>query len=297
MRSRRSPAALASFHERLWRHGQASVAFTCLPSVAGKLSAAGVPVVAVQPTGDAIRSALRTATLLGAYRKLAEAQLAVVVVEVPALRDAAARRGAARYSREELRLTVHRFLVQEAERMHAAVSPLGDHGFLVTATRGSLAAATDGLRVAPFTSRARSELGIVIEAGVGLGRTAQDAEAQARAMLVTHRAGASGRPGPPDAGGRALVPAPRQPDEGSARRRGLETLARLADCLPAGETPLAVDAETASRLLSVTPRTARRLLHTLAADGLAWPLPPGRTPQPGRPRQLYRLLVEKLEQR
>jgi predicted ArsR family transcriptional regulator len=58
-----------------------------------------------------------------------------------------------------------------------------------------------------------------------------------------------------------------------------------------------VDAETASRLLSVTPRTARRLLHTLVADGLAWPLPPGRTPQPGRPRQFYRLLVEKLEQR
>jgi hypothetical protein len=292
-----SPAALASFHERLWRHGQASVAFTCLSSVAGKLAAAGVPVVAVQPTGAAIRSALRTATLLGAYRKLAEAQLAVVVVEVPALRDAAARRGAARYSREELRLTVHRFLVQEAERMHAAVSPLGDHGFLVTATRGSLAAATDDLRAAPFTSRARSELGIVIEAGVGLGRTARDAEAQARAMLATSRAGVGGRPGPPGAGGQALVPAPRQPDEGSARRRGLETLARLADCLPAGETPLAVDAETASRLLSVTPRTARRLLHTLAADGLAWPLPPGRTPQPGRPRQRYRLLVEKLEQR
>jgi hypothetical protein len=167
----------------------------------------------------------------------------------------------------------------------------------VTATRGSLAAATDGLRVSPFTSRARSELGIVIEAGVGLGRTAQDAEAQARAMLVTSHAGASGRPGPPDGGGRALVPAPRQPEGGSARQRGLETLARLADSLPAGETPLAVDAETASRLLSVTPRTARRLLHTLAADGLAWPLPPGRTPQPGRPRQLYRLLVEKLEQR
>jgi hypothetical protein len=292
-----SPAALASFHERLWRRGQTSVAFTCATSVAGRLSAAGVPVVAVRPTGAAIRSALRTATLLGAYRMLAEAQLAVAVVEVPALRDAAARRGAARYSREELRLTVHRFLVQEAQRMHAAVSPLGDHGFLVTATRGSLSAATDGLRVSPFTSRARSELGITIEVGLGLGRTAQDAEAQARAMLVSSQAGASGCPGPPDAGGRALVPAPRQPAGATARRRGLETLARLAGSLPAGETALAVDAETASRLLSVTPRTARRLLHTLVADGLAWPLPPGRTPQPGRPRQFYRLLTEKLEQR
>ena len=88
-----SPAALASFHERLWRRGQITVAFTCLQSVAGRLTAAGVPVVAVAPDPAAIRSALRAAALLGAYRRLEEAQLAVAVVEVPALRDAAPRRG------------------------------------------------------------------------------------------------------------------------------------------------------------------------------------------------------------
>jgi len=53
-------------------------------------------------------------------------------------------------------------------------------------------------------------------------------------------------------------------------------------------------AETAGRLLSVTPRTARRLLATLVDEGLAWPLPPSRSPQPGRPRQAYRLVIEKL---
>jgi predicted ArsR family transcriptional regulator len=92
------------------------------------------------------------------------------------------------------------------------------------------------------------------------------------------------------------VPAPRQPAGTAGRLRGLETLARLADKLPASAAGLAVDAETASRLLSVTPRTARRLLHTLAEEGLAWPLPPSRTPQPGRPRQFYRLVTENLEQ-
>jgi hypothetical protein len=64
----------------------------------------------------------------------------------------------------------------------------------------------------------------------------------------------------------------------------------------AGDTqqPLIVDAENAGKMLGVTPRTARRLLRTLVEEGLAWPLPPNRTPQPGRPRQLYRLIVEKL---
>jgi hypothetical protein len=194
---------------------------------------------------------------------------------------------------------VHRFLVQEAQRMHASVSPLGDHSFLITATRGSLAAATDGFRVPPFTERARSELGIAVEVGVGMGRTAQDAEAHAHAALSRSHTGPGTRGFALDREGHALVPAPRHPAAAAPanRPRGLETLARLADKLAAAEGALVVDAETAGRLLGVTPRTARRLLHSLVEDGLAWPLPPSRTPQPGRPRQFYRLVTEKLERR
>jgi hypothetical protein len=290
-------ATLAAFHERLWRHGQTSVAFTCLESVAQRLTAAEIPVFVVRPTSSAIRAALRTATLLGAHRRLEEAQLAVVVVEVPTLRETA-RRPAPRQSQEELRLTVHRFLLQEAQRMQASVSPVGDHTFLVTATRGSLSGATDGFRVPPFSDRARSELGIAVEVGVGLGRTAQDAESHARAALARSHTGTGNRGFALDRDGYALVPAARPPAAGPAGRpKGLETLSRLADKLPDDDGAHVVDAETAGRLLGVTSRTARRLLHTLVEEGLAWPLPPNRTPQPGRPRQFYRLVTEKLEPR
>jgi len=291
-----SPAVVASFHERLWRRKQTSVAFTCLQSVAARLSAAGVPAFTLRPTGNDIRVALRTAALLGGYRRLEDAQLVLAIVEVPALRDGG-RRASPRQSREELRLTVHRFLVQEAQRIHAAVSPTSDHGFLIVATRGSLARATDGFRVPPFAERARSDLGITIEVGIGLGRTAVEAEAHARASL--------GRVQPPGAirgfaSGRdsqAPVSAPRLPEAGARRSRSLETLARLAEKLAETDANLVVDAETAGQLLAVTPRTARRLLHILVEEGLAWPLPPNRTPQPGRPRQFYRLVVEQLDPR
>jgi hypothetical protein len=287
-------AALAAFHERLWRRSQTSVAFTCLESVADRLTPAGVPVWVIRPTGSAIRAALRTATLLGAHRRLEEAQLAVVVVEVPTLRETA-RRPAPQHSQEELRLTVHRFLLQEAQRMQSAVSPVGDHTFLVTATRGSLSGATDGFRVPPFSERARSELGIAVEVGVGLGRTAQEAEAHARAALARSHAAPGARGFALDREGYALVPAPRAPAAAPpGRPKGLETLSRLAGKLPDDDGAHVVDAETAGRLLGVTPRTARRLLHTLVEEGLAWPLPPARTPQPGRPRQFYRIITEKL---
>ena len=76
---------------------------------------------------------------------------------------------------------------------------------------------------------------------------------------------------------------------------GIETLARLAGRLEGSDTALVVDAETA-RLLGVTSRTARRLLRGLVDEGFAWPLPPSRAAQPGRPRQFYRLITEKLDE-
>jgi hypothetical protein len=171
-------AAIASFHERLWRLGQTSAAFTCVEQVARRLTTVGVPVVRLRPTDLAISSALQVATLLAWLQVLTDSQLAVVAVEVPALR-ANSRRPAPRQASEELQLTVHRFLVREAQRIQATVSRAGDHGFLVLATRASLASAGDP----PFAARARAALGIVLDVGVGVGRSEHEAEARARQAL------------------------------------------------------------------------------------------------------------------
>jgi len=294
--SRDEPGAtgtIAAYHERLSRQGATTGALTCLPAVAERLQAANVPVIRIRPTSAAVRTALHTAALLGAHHRLEESQLTVVLVEVPTLREPV-RRAAPRYWRDELRLSLHRLLVQEANRINATVWPIDDHSYLVTATRGSIAAATDGFRVLPFAARIRDELGLAVEVGVGMGRTTHDAESHARAALARTQAGKQAQGFAVDREGRALIPAPRMPPAGATalKPKGVEVLARLAAKLEGGDT--VVDAEGAGKMLGVTPRTARRLLRTLVDEGLAWPLPPNRTPQPGRPRQLYRLIVEKL---
>lgn len=291
-----TPAAVAAFHERLWRRGATTVALTGVHSVSERLRQTGVPTLRMRPTGAAIRTSLQTAALLGAHHRLEDAQLAIVMIDVPTLRDAS-RRSAPRYWRDELRLSINRILVQECQRMHATVWPVDDHTFLVTATRGSTAAASEGFRTPPFVERVRSELGVAIEVGVGMGRTAQDAESHARSALARTQATRQAQGFAVDREGRALVPTPRVPPRASPARRpkGLDVLSRLAERMSDREGPLVVDAESAGEMLDVTPRTARRLLRTLVEEGLAWPLPPNRTPQPGRPRQLYRLIVEKLE--
>ncbi|MBG0814098.1 GTP cyclohydrolase IIa [Planomonospora sp. ID82291] len=293
--SRDEPGAagtIAAFHERLARQGSTTGALTCLPAVAERLQAADVPVVRVRPTSAAVRTALHTAALLGAHHRLEESQLTVVLVEVPTLREPV-RRAAPRHWRDELRLSLHRLLVQEANRINATVTAIDDHSYMVTATRGSVATATEGFRVLPFAARVRDELGLAVEVGVGMGRTTHDAEAHARAALARTQTGKQVQGFAVDREGRALVPAPRTPlHGGTAKPKGVEVLARLAAKLENGDT--VVDAEGAGKMLGVTSRTARRLLRTLVDEGLAWPLPPNRTPQPGRPRQLYRLIVEKL---
>jgi hypothetical protein len=291
-----SQAALAAFHERLWRMGETSVALTCLESVSRRLARAGVPVVSLRPTDGAIRMAVWNAVLLGGHHRLEAAQFTLVVVEVPRLREAA-RRALSRYSRDELRLTVHRFLISEAQRIQGIVTQADDHSFLIAATRGALAAVTGDFSQIPFAERARAELGITIEVGMGMGRTAQEAETHARAALIRSRSGGAGPALALPREGHSLVPPPRRatPPALRAPSRGIETLARLASRLEGSDTALVVDAETAGRLLGVTARTARRLLRGLVDEGLAWPLPPSRAAQPGRPRQFYRLITEKLE--
>lgn len=291
-----STGQLTSFHEGLWRRKATKMAITCVRGVAERLDAIGVPTIRLRPTNSGVRSALQTAGLLGAHHRLEEAQLGVVVVDIPTLRDST-RRSTPRYWRDELRLSLHRLLLQEAHRINATAHPVDDHTFMITATRGSLVAATEGFRQPPFVERIKTELGIAIEVGIGMGRTTQDAEAHARAAL--NRAQASRQSFAVDREGRSLVPAQRAPQRPGAaeplRTKGRETLLRLSEKIAEEEAPLVVDAENAGRMLGVTPRTARRLLRTLVEEGLAWPLPPNRTLQPGRPRQLYRLIVEKLD--
>jgi hypothetical protein len=302
-------AAMASFHERLWRLGQTSAAFTCLEQVANRLADAGVPVVRLRPTDQSIRSALQVATLLASHQVLAESQLAVAIVEVPALRHSS-RRPAPRHATQELQLTVHRFLVREAQRIQGTVSQLGEHAFLIMATRNSLAAAGDP----PFAAAARNALGVTLDVGVGTGRSEHEAEAQARLAMgqAAHGragvgfAGRAGRsraatvelPGMADFARQLQdarpAPAGRGAADSLSRIRALETLSRLAQKLAADAAPV-VDAELTGQLLSVTPRTARRQLRALVDEGLALPLPPTRRQHPGRPRLAYRLVVEKLE--
>lgn len=293
-----SAAEFAAFHTRLYRKGRTTAAVTTVSSVARELERAGVPTLRTIPTTASLRTALHTAAMQGAGSRLQDGQLATVVVELSTASSAAA--APSRYWQQELKLSLHRILLGELRPMGATIRNLGQNSFIVHTTYGALGHATSDYQVAPFLERIERELGAPVVIGVGLGPTAWDAETHA--LFAVERARQSGGPAAfmTSADGSAIMMPTRRrrgaPDRPAAvGDKEARTLERLVGSLPPDDSgPLIVDADQVAAALSISPRTARRMLQSLVASGLAWPMPPARSVTVGRPKQLYRLVAEKL---
>lgn len=296
-----SVARFADFHIDLYRAGKTTAAVTTVSSVARRLQRAGVPALRTIPSTSLLRSGLHAAAMLGAGSKLQDSQLATIVVEpVTAGRQVVS--GPANYWQQELRLSLHRILLSSVRRMGATIRDLGHDGFIVHTTYGALAEVTHDYRVAPFLERIDEELGVAAAVGIGLGATARDAESHALSALERARHG-----GGPAAcligmdGNVLTLPAharrgmPTADTEDHADGKATLSLSRLVDRLDTpAEGPVVVDADQVAKAMQVSQRSARRNLQALVAQGLAWPMPPARPTSVGRPKQLYRLITEKL---
>lgn len=292
------------FHRSQLSEGSCELALTTFSELQRQLEVAGLPVRRMRPTRSTVRQSLATALLLARGSRMHENQIAMLAVQLPPIGDGTPE-GPSNYWHQELALSVHRFLLEEIRHSGAILRTRSDSQFMITTTRGGLDEITSGLLVAPFLARCRSQLGLDLRVGVGLGTTAQQAERHAlsgldvaarapdHATLVeltgTHRllpAAEPHGPQPPRHSGRAadhlrtLVAARRNSNTDTYR--------------PDDAAELTVDVEDAASILGVTSRSARRICKTLVEAGLAWPTTPVRSPNGGRPRQQFRLLADKV---
>jgi hypothetical protein len=285
------------FHRALYERGATSAALTTVKSVAERLSAAGVPAFRMVPPANTIRIALNTAALLGAGNILGDSQIVIVVVQVsPASRPVSS--GPQNYRHLELILVLHQLLLSEVGDLGVALTQRDADTFVITATRGSMAQLTDRLRSTSFVDRVRSETGMVVDLGIGVGETPRAAEEHAYAALSRARDSDEAKVYlvRPDGSavplaGRSDQAGPSEPPTG--RSKAAETLSRIVGVLPLEPgVPVVVDAEMVAEGLSVTPRSARRMLASLVDAGMAWPMPSLQSSRSGRPRQQFRLVSE-----
>lgn len=293
------------FHLAQHAAGDTCAALTCRRAVYDELVEHDVPAFRIVPTGHSIRSALTTAALLASGSRAEHSRLALCVVDVDQV-GPVGRATPSTHWMQELRLNLHRVLLGQAQQLNATLVPLTPDQYLLVTTFGDLEAATDGFRSAPLLDEVDEQLGLRISVGIGAGRSAHDAEQAAYQALAHarsrggHRAMVLGEDDVllalprPDSALRLLDTRTQAASGGAAGSDGPQesarrTLEKLRDALGDTSGHAVVDAAHAADLLSVSPRTARRLLQTLLDQRLAWPVASDDGPARGRPRRRFRL--------
>jgi hypothetical protein len=184
------------------------------------------------------------------------------------------------------------------------VTRRSDTLFLVTTTHEGLDLLTERLQTAPFMTMITASLGVPVAVGVGVGPTARGAEANALGAVEESLAGKGTFAVYRDSGGESIELPPGSPEtlriettpDGDATidERLRTIMVKLVEHAEQDQ-PVIADVEAVASAMDVTPRTGRRMLKDLVSAGLAWPLPSAPSAGGGRPRQLFRLLTEKLE--
>ena len=287
------------FHREAQESGQATCALTTIIEVEEALAGAGLPVVRITPTVATVRGAVESAIAQARGTRMEEQQIAFIVVQLisPATDGAPA---ASTYWQQQGSLDVHRVLIDEARSVGGTVARRSDTEFVVTTTAGGVGRLTGQLMWAPFLQTVRTRVGIPVAIGLGTGRSAHAAEANAFTALEASARAEGTQVVLIDADGEhtglgldeAAPVASRSPavDKAAALAARLARGVSDGESHPATQPYLEVGAEEVARALGVTPRSGLRTIKQLVEAGYAWPLPPQVAPTGGRPRQRFRLL-------
>lgn len=268
---------VVAFHRRARAEAQAKLAITCLGS-AFRVLDQEMSAVRLAPSRHSIRAALRHLTLTLTSLRTGDAQVAIGLVDLDGATDASLRRNIA--------------------VLGGTLAQLDD-GYLIVSTAGLLERATDHYHRLPLLEQL-AERHERVHVGLGVGRTAAEAESLARRAL-----GRSHAAGPTTAavaladdtdiilGASGTGPPTVKPENLSllARRAGLnrDTLRRLKDLVAARSLDEGLTTNDVAGHLGVQQRTARRIVKRLERAGIAEPLGALHDGRSGRPRIVYRL--------
>jgi hypothetical protein len=276
----RDAAQFADFHRTAARGSTNSIAITCVRSVYDELSDE-LETVRLAPAIVSVRSALQTIALACLGRVTADAQVVLGFID---LSDPDPE------------------LAEDVTALAGSLFSLHEGRYLLVTTRGILEETTNGLQHLPLLTQL-SQRHMWAHVGLGVGRSAAEAEALARRALARCRAA-----GPFSAfvslgnGGDLLLAgtehAESAPDEPisvavAARRSGLSrgNLDRLKAMLDKHGDE-GVTAGDIAEALEVEPRSARRTLKRLERAGVAQPIGRVLAGTTGRPPTVFRVRLK-----
>jgi DNA-binding transcriptional ArsR family regulator len=271
---------IVAFHRTAHDVWDAKVAITCLGSAYHQLSSE-MYVVRLAPSRHSILSALRNLELTVSGMHTGDARVAIGLVDLGGDTD--------------------QQLSREVATLGGMLARVED-GYLIVSTLGALEMLTNHFEHWPLLQQLR-ERHERVHIGFGIGRTAADAESQARLALGRSKAAGNAAAAVTlGDGGDVIV---RTADETAdtprtvgaesltvlGRRAGMsrDTLVRLRELVTHESNARGVSSSTVAECLGVEQRTARKLLKRLERAGVAEALAPQRDGSNGRPLTFYRV--------
>lgn len=274
---------LVDFHSGARSEGLTTLTVTGVLSVYERLMKAGHPVVRMTPTAASIRAALRTAVLLtegGMKRDPRVTACIASIADSQAWDNVVGARGSAWLAALE-------YLREKAEDVGGVCLPLSGSSAVVFCTGRPFDEGWTGGRelAGELAALVGTECDVGCHSASSVAHAYQGAVAKlssahdpvSGAADVNYREGAEG--------------GPRVDAQTLRTYRALVAACNRGERVPYPNKGV-LSADGAGQILDLSERQARRSLDSLVEAGLAWPLPPSREGQPGRPRRRWRLHLE-----
>ncbi|RXT07167.1 transcriptional regulator [Ammoniphilus sp. CFH 90114] len=293
---------IMEFHYQLWTEQQIDAVFTCVTSVYKKLRELGVACYRIVPTKSTIHDCLQRVQLEGQSAYLADTQLAIGILHVE---NFSAKQASSEYEIQRKKLALQQLLIDYGEETQSLMNWTDRDEITFVTTRGVMERSTNGFSRFTLLNQIHDQLNLRVSVGVGLGRTANEAEQKAREALSKSKISGGGNCYIVMPYGNVLGPldhhyqmeySVRSDDEERlkwARLSGLSvgTINKMISFCETNGSWKITSVELANGF-GITIRSARRLLSRLEQCKLAKLVGEEQPVSKGRPRQLYHLTFQ-----
>ncbi|TSB47480.1 hypothetical protein [Alkalicoccobacillus porphyridii] len=288
---------IIAFHKELYEQNKIDAAFTCIREVYIELQKQGIPCYRVTATKQSIQQALKYLKERAQAELYKKAQIAIVAIDI---RNQNEKKDASFYSMKQKyqELDLRRWLLHYAEKVGGSYMQIGDGTFFIYTTRGELEWHGDRLWF-QFMKDAESNTTLQTNVVIGYGRTALEAESNARSALKEAQDKNSGTIIYVDENKRRTEHQPnnevlsyetrRISQEGSADMTLSPAVINKISSLSRHYDQDLVTAQDISTWLNSSLRNANRILAKLEDMNLAKQTGGEQSGQRGRPRRIYRL--------
>ena len=300
-----SASDMTDYHYQLWKSGETKIAVTSLYSTYSSLKKMGMPVFRIRPLRHNIRTALDMAyrTVEADTFKSSQISIQQIVIDDYAT---IVHEASSTYDVKRIEAKLYPLLIQYTEMVQGSIIVDGPGHYTIYSTRGAVEEVTQGFTIVPIQEEITRILSVPVSAGIGFGQTAHAAEKNAYKALGFARHAGKGNWVVVLDEGTVIGPLSSEtylkysvrPDDESSRQlaKKLKISVTTMNRLLASLDKLAAETIGADELaipLSITPRSARRLLGALVDQGFA-EASHEEALYKGRPRKIYKLLVDSL---